>query len=64
MLYKPVEVDVPEKIHDKLKVAITQDRPVSVQVKLDGADTNSWANCADGTSANDWKEEHDCSTES
>ena len=33
-----MEVDVPEKILDKLKVAITQDRPVSVQVKLDGAD--------------------------
>ena len=38
MLYKPIEVDVPEKIHEKLKVAITQDRPVSVQVQLDGAD--------------------------
>ena len=40
LLYKPIKVNVPETIHEKLKLAITQEnkKPISVKVKLDGDD--------------------------
>ena len=40
MLYKPIKVNVPETIHDKLKVAVARGgaskKAISVKVKLDG----------------------------
>ena len=38
MLYKPIKVDVPEKVHEKLKLAIRKDRPVSLKVNLQTVD--------------------------
>ena len=38
-MYKPFKVNVPETVHDKLKVAVVGDaKPVSVKVKLDGGE--------------------------
>ena len=39
MLNKPVKLNVPENVHEKLKIEITRGRPVSVKLKLDGART-------------------------
>ena len=36
MLYKPIKVNVPETIHDKLKVAIGGSKAISIKIKLDG----------------------------
>ena len=39
MLYKPIKLNVPETVHDKLKVAVAQgggSKAISVKVKLDG----------------------------
>ena len=50
MLYKPVHVYVLEKIHKRLKVAITQDGPVSIKVKLprtDGGNDTLLHTCMD-----------------
>ena len=40
MLYKPVKVNVPERIHEKLKLAISHEnkKNISVKVKLDDGD--------------------------
>ena len=40
MLYKPIKVNVPETIHERLKLAITQEnkKTISVKVKLDDGD--------------------------
>ena len=37
MLYKPVKLNIPEKIHNKIKTSITGGKkPVSIKVNLDG----------------------------
>ena len=40
MLYKPIKVNVPETIHERLKLTITQENKklISVKVKLDDGD--------------------------
>ena len=43
MLYKPIKVNVPEQIHDRLNLAIAQEnkKPISVKVKVDDGDESA-----------------------
>ena len=40
MLYQPIKVNVPERIHERLKLAIAEEnkKPISIKVKLDDGD--------------------------
>ena len=43
MLYKPVKVNVPEAVHDRLKFSIANGnkKPISIKVKLDAGDESA-----------------------
>ena len=43
MLYKPIKVNVPETIHERLKVAIAKEnkKAISIKVKLDDGDESA-----------------------
>ena len=43
MLYKPIKVNVPEAIHDRLKhnIASENKKPISIKVKLDAGDESA-----------------------